>query len=220
MSASVRNHDRDTFIRAQIEAGHTLQAVGDMLGITRERVRQIANRLGVTDRGQHQPHDVVRFMAVARRARSLKATASELGVGAGVVQRALVAIGAFPALTRLWRMRQKRSRAAELVAAMQALATRLGRTPAIADLNAPDAGTACHMVYVQAFGSLRAAQAASGLVPNAQGRPARACCRNGHAMSGANLLAYRNGTRTQRKCRACQNARKRAVYHARRAGAA
>lgn len=36
--------DRDAFIRAKVYEGETLSDIGDMLGVTRERVRQIANR--------------------------------------------------------------------------------------------------------------------------------------------------------------------------------
>ena len=44
------DQSRPEFIRASIASGHSLQKIGDALGITRERVRQIANEWGITQR--------------------------------------------------------------------------------------------------------------------------------------------------------------------------
>ncbi len=47
-----QNVERNAEIARRVAAGETLQAIGDSYGLTRERVRQIANRAGVTVRSQ------------------------------------------------------------------------------------------------------------------------------------------------------------------------
>lgn len=47
MANPLRNPEREAVIRSLYETGKTLQEVGDVFGITRERVRQILRRMGV-----------------------------------------------------------------------------------------------------------------------------------------------------------------------------
>lgn len=97
------------------------------------------------------------------------------------------------------------------VAALQALATRLGRVPRVADILKRDALCPWCRPIKKLFGSFRAYQRAAGLYPTKKGRRKRICCKSGrHRMTADNVLIDRRlrkqmlGFTIIRRCRACK----------------
>jgi hypothetical protein len=151
------------------EDGATLQEIGDAYKLTRERVRQL-----LTSRPHARPSriDPVRIIKAARAARSLTETRAVTGYTAASIKRCLVELQHWAAISRLWKYRAKRHREAltneELLSHLRKLATEIGRTPGIKDLNErPE--YPWHMLYVKRFGSIRRAQELAGLRPNKVG---------------------------------------------------
>lgn len=210
-------------MRHFLEAGCTLQEVGDAWGVSRERVRQLTG--GAVPR---EAVDPVRLLRAARKARGITEAATEARCTIDNAKRCLSELGAWPALTRLWSWRQRANvwTRDKLVARMRELGAELGRAPTAAELNR--AGPTIS-VWQRVFGSLSAANEAAGFEPRPQGqrpdpeafsrsmsaRMTKTHCKYGHPLAGDNLYFNRG----HRFCRACMRRRKSASKK-RRKGAA
>jgi hypothetical protein len=135
--------------------GSTLQIIGDALGVTSERVRQILRRADVPPREPMAKeirtcpvcgakHERAPYRRIVHCSRECGHRSSNYGPPASKIPRDT------------------------LVARLQSLGQRLGRTPSEADINA-DPDTFNHMTYFRRFGSVRAAQIAAGFKPNGVG---------------------------------------------------
>lgn len=155
--------DASEIVRLHVEEGLTMQVIGDRLGITRERVRQLLRREGVT---------VEQTRAIALR-RSLVPKNCERCGKAFVVRRAKKNQ---KHCSRTCAYAAKGERTAYpggregIIAKLRELAERIGRTPASNDLNSWD-DMPSHSTVVRFFGSMSAAQEAAGFVPNKRGFP-------------------------------------------------
>jgi len=137
-------------VRLHVEERRTLSEVGAMLGISRERVRQLVRAAGVSV-------EVTDAVKMERRARYMICEACgtkvrKLGRGRFCSQRCAGA--------------GRRHTDDFLLQEMRRLALTLDRTPAMNDFGAPWPG---HTNYYRHFGSLRRAQELAGLTPNTQG---------------------------------------------------
>lgn len=151
--------------------GATLEEIGAVYGVTRERTRQVI--AGATKRGTGL--DPIKTIKVCRRAGSLSAAVREMGIDgerAADVRAFLVQTGYWPAMHRLWKWRQSKLKGKisnnELIAKLRALAEKLGHTPGMNEVNATP-GMPNHMVYVRAFGNWAPACSAAGLSPTRRG---------------------------------------------------
>lgn len=196
-----RNTERDEYVAACIRAGHTLQSVADTLGITRERVRQLAHRAGVSERVGHSVvHDPVKILAAARRLDSIAQVAKETGFSTGAISEVLRELGVRPALERLWRWRCGSRRRARVAARLRAFANELGRTPTAKDIMG--FSPSLYVEGCRTFGSIMAFRAAAGL-PYVDMRTVKSAhCIRGHANTPENR--YPSGA-----CRLCSQARDR-----------
>lgn len=132
----------------------TLSQISAVVGVSRERVRQIVRSQGVTRLESRV------LMQVKRRRYCVRC-------GVPFLPRARTSRFCGVACAA----ENSRHDDADMIRYMQDLAARLGRTPTKVDLD--EAGPPSVLSYQKHFGSLRAAQAAAGLVPNGRGRPAR-----------------------------------------------
>ncbi len=92
---SFQNHERNAEIAQRIANGETLKAVGESYGLTRERVRQIANRFGVTDRAYNVEADK-RFKILSKLAEeglSREEMAKRSGYSYGIVCASINSLG-------------------------------------------------------------------------------------------------------------------------------
>lgn len=205
--------DRREYAAALRMSGHTLQEIGEWLGVTRERARQLC--LGRTPRmlNQSRQVDPVKVMQVARRATSLHAVAKETGWGVGRIKQALSELGVLPALVRLWAWRRGTVQSRR-IAELQHAARMLGRTPRTKDMLAHLAGLCSPSAYTYAFGSIRKAQTAAGLPFNRVGGGRKGQrqthCKRGHEMTAENTYQHGN----HRFCLACKKAGQKRRYHA------
>lgn len=97
------------------------------------------------------------------------------------------------------------------IAALQALAKRLGRVPRVADILKPDALCPWCRPIKKLFGGFRDYQRAAGFYPTKKGRRKGICCKSGrHRMTDDNVLIDRRlrkralGFTIIRRCRACK----------------
>lgn len=164
---NVRDHAREQrFVNMHLRDGMTFEDIGRLEGLTRERVRQIVRRAGVT---------VAESREAMRRAAMVETVCEECGVP---VERRDSQVGraayCSPICGNRSRGRQLRVWTEDsLTAHLRSLADRLGRTPSQHDVNRHSPPS--HMSFVRRFGSLRNAQRAAGLTPNrrnAEGRSA------------------------------------------------
>ena len=150
------HRERNRHMAELYERGLTLEEIGRLYGVTRERVRQITTALGVD-----------RKLVRQKRADT----------------RRLARMSPCPSCGELFDPGQNRTQScgepechpnrkytnAELLTILRHHATRLGRTPGMADLNGKVAPWFYH--YFRWFGSLRRAQELAGLKPTAVGAP-------------------------------------------------
>lgn len=166
--------DQEHVTRAEYMAhwynqGSTLQEVGDAFEISGERVRQVLRQTGVPPR-KIEPADPVRLMAECRRANGLTEATRAAGCDYNAAKECLEALGVLPALERLWRWRQGKTRKlwtrTALIRRMQEVAEIVGHAPTKVELDKhkPNSQT-----YQYHFGSLAAAQEAAGFTPRALG---------------------------------------------------
>lgn len=154
------NHEaRDQAIVKDYAGGLTMEEVGSKWGLSRERVRQILNAMGHTERN-------------TRKGPRVEFTCS----GCGKV------LWLRPSDIKKSRDRERkfcdgacRSRhqhtysQQDLIRHMQKLAKELGRTPTQQDIQ--EHGPPSHTTFHARFGSMIAAQEAAGLEPNTHGGP-------------------------------------------------
>lgn len=128
-----------------------MASIAEMLGITRERVRQIANREGVAQRTSPVGFDPLKVVTILRRREttSYMAVATELGAPKAHVTHTVAWLGMQSAIARLFRWRkgaEKRARIARAIAAYRAKKAELGRAPTFPELSG------CGVSLVAAFG--------------------------------------------------------------------
>lgn len=159
-----RNPQREAEIIMLYRGGATMQEVGDAVKMSRQRVQQILARAGEAGVYNTQnPTDPIKIANALKVAKSTKEAAKISGYSVGAVRAVARALGlSLPSLQEMYTK-------AQLIDNMKHLAAKIGRTPNIFDINAT--GRMCHTVYVQRFGSVRAAQKAAGLRPNPRGDP-------------------------------------------------
>lgn len=160
-------HERDQACVAFYLGGASMQAVGDLFGVTRERVRQILKQRGITavTRGRFPSIDPIRVVGAIRSPgiENFVDAGKLVGATGGGVRRIAISLGVHKAALRLFRMRRRARYARQL----RTLADRLKRTPGKieCDLYGPSQAT-----LQRWFGGMQAAQRAAGLVPNGVGR--------------------------------------------------
>lgn len=215
--------DRDAYIIAMRSAGHTLDAIADTLGISRERVRQLAERAGAPVPGQGQNNasiiDPLTIMRYIRDpgTRTMKQVARHIGCSDQAVTRVLAELGLGETVRRLFRWRRGAPRRRRIVGQLQAFAAKHGRAPTLVECNSmAEPGLPWGGEIVAVFGSTTAGYRAAGFEPRPVGGPGHVHgrrlpthCKRGHPLSPENVYLYetRGGT-LARICRVCTKIRK------------
>jgi len=170
---NTRSRLTDSEMATMVHGGATLDDVAAAAGISRERVRQRLLRIGVKSARRV---DVARLFEVIRmqHVESLTGAAQTAGIHLEAARRSIAQAGLTHAVERLFRLRKRakgRARTEQLIAAMRALAQRLGRTPTAKDLRDGDRslGVPSASAVQRHFGSLSTAMAAAGLEANPMG---------------------------------------------------
>lgn len=192
--------------------GATLEEIGAVYGVTRERARQVIAQ--VVRRGTGI--DPIKTINVCRKAQSLTYAAHELGGNSNKskeIKAFLIETGYWPAMARLWAWRRKQAYQTfsdeQLLDKLRALAGKLGHTPGIKEVNA-DPDMPSHTTYVHRWGNWAPACAAAGLTPmkaGARGHKNRdpntgrkAICKRGHSLLDETNLYVWRGHRVCRQC--------------------
>ena len=159
MSRITEKTERNSeMLRLYIEEHMTLETIGDLFGVTRERVRQIVSRAGVT-------RDVtLASMAIRRDSYRVQATCVHCG-------KVVMDVPSRPKrrfCSPFCRYSSPNNRLSEewLLRTLRRLALVVGKTPRTLNFKAP---WPSHTTYVSTFGSIRQAQILAGLTPNSQG---------------------------------------------------
>jgi hypothetical protein len=163
-----RDVARDETVAMLTLNGQTMDETGAQFGISRERVRQLLVRQGVTERRGHRADiDPLAIMRELRKPEttSYTAIAATLGLYSSQVTHTLHALGVGAAAKRLFRWRRDRA----ILARFVALAHRLGHTPTAMDLMAHAGDVATQMYFQKRFGGLMNAARRAGLTPNQTG---------------------------------------------------
>lgn len=211
----VRDENRDATIVALYKGGATMQEIADISGgISRERVRQLLQRNGISGEYNGERIDPIRVVAICRRQGVFKwsQVAHQMGLRcSGHALRSLVEpLGMGPAIDRLFSSRYRKERQqfrarrrAELAGTYKALAERLGRVPTITELN-PRNGVSFWAYFFKYFDSMADLRTAAGVSAKDQrcGRPKQAYCRRGHDLAVTRASWGR--------CRECDRIRHRA----------
>lgn len=151
-------------LAAYLDDRITMREIAREEGISYQRVQMLLRTAGVTA-AQTREIQIGRVIAArvlvacAACGKTLRRVPSEARRERNYCSRACQGAGHRAAAT---------IRTANLLAALQRLARRLGHTPGLKEINA-DSDTPCHITYVRCFGSITAAQRAAGLLPNRQG---------------------------------------------------
>lgn len=162
--------DRQAYAQSMRDAGYTLEEIGGVLGVTRERVRQITTK---ALRGSNT--DSLAILAAIRDPSII--TMGQLSVRVGhhheTVSTCIAALGLSVAVHRLLRWRRTFPTRQRYAAAIRHEYERLGRTPTCleiaAKLNiAPTSG--CASLH-QVFGSQIRAMQYVGIEPRRAGSP-------------------------------------------------
>lgn len=152
--------------------GATMQELGDMYGISRERVRQILSKLNVVSRpgAPSVLTDPIRVLNVCRESTSVTSAVRALGCMRANLLRTLTQLGALDEMREHWKQNRRHYTDGYLIAHLRVLALRLGRTPSIVFMNAAKGGPS-FTTYVYRFGSWSRAVQLAGLEQNPGGRP-------------------------------------------------
>ncbi len=159
---------RDQRIVALLESGASLDAIAEIFGVSRERVRQILQRIGHRRTAVVQRRNGVDPLIICRAAdtsRSAYDIARKTGYSSAAVRRVLNALGKTCGLSRPLLTRTA------LLADLQRMAGELGHTPRVQDIKRFSQHSLT--TYSNYFGSLGKAQHEAGLIPNGRGRPRR-----------------------------------------------
>ena len=206
--AALRRSRADAMAALYAE-GRTLEEIGALFGVSRERVRQVLTKHGHAARGAPRAARRQRLedalIGEIRRTRVERIADAHRALG-WPEQRARAVVARSPhrhALPRLFRLRRR----ARYLQQLRTLAAQLGRTPRAFDLNGMG-GRPWFGVYIRAFGTMRHAQRLAGLEANKVGAVRglrRSHCKRGHAMTPENV--YVSPKRGARYCRTCMQAR-------------
>lgn len=180
---NLRNPDRWVYAKSLRDAGHSLQTVADVLGVSRERVRQ---KLGKGHMASMA--DPIRLMRAVRdpSITSYIGAGKAVGIDNGQATDCIAALGLRPAVDRLFRWRREAVHRIKFSRIIQAEAKRLGRTPTWTEI-----GKAAHVKYPaqylqRYFGPLAKLWEYVGLTPRPLGgaghtrAPDPTTCRRGH----------------------------------------
>jgi hypothetical protein len=157
---------RDAAVAALVVEGRTLGEVGAMLGVSRERVRQRCERVGVNARFGRHSLDPIAIVRELRKPATLSTgdIARAVETNTGAVTKALRALDLYDAARRLFRWRRDRI----LLAKFAAFAAAIGHTPSKGELDRTP-GVPCQSEFQQRFGGLQNAARRAGLKPNVMG---------------------------------------------------
>ena len=140
--------------------GCTLQEVGDAIGMSRERVRQIVNLAGITERHCGRA-DCGPLLRAYSRDKTLQQIADECGATKSYVQATLSTLE-LPTKSRKFWTREL------IIARLQKLASELGRQPTATDVQhgrPGKRGYPSQITVSQNFGSWNKAIRAAGFTP-------------------------------------------------------
>lgn len=146
MNNGTKTERNAAIVDLHVNGRHTLTGVGDIFGITKECVRQLVRRAGVSEN----------VTAAVQRERKRDAWVAWICAGCG---RTHVTI---PSATK--RFCSPSCKRPFLLNEMRKMALRLGHTPRATDLRRPSCTT-----YRYHFGKLGQAQTQAGLMPNTRG---------------------------------------------------
>lgn len=151
-------------IRMRVEDGALLREIAEVFGLSRERVRRLLVKEGVTE----VPHNrnIRRVLCAYSPSKSTSEIAADAGVSADNVRSTLNVKQLPRAKAKYWSRGSKYT--AEILAEhMLTVSVKVGHTATAHDLIA--ASPPAHMEYYKVFGSLTAAARYAGLEPNKSG---------------------------------------------------
>lgn len=157
----------------------TLAEIGELFGVTRERVRQLVSRQSEDKyRKAGKRTDPVQIAKIARTSDNMKVCYKQARTNPKNVEECLRALELWEPVNRLWRIRTKRKKRLKLekrqeflIKEMKRVALEIKHTPGTKDMHGN--GRPWFTQYYRDFGSMRSAQIAAGLEPNSVGRPAK-----------------------------------------------
>jgi hypothetical protein len=167
--------DRDAYVVMMRRAGHSLQSIAETLGVSRERVRQLAARNGLSDRiSLLQPPEIdpIALLRYARSSRDciyFKDVARHFDLRVGTVKRMFHALGVNRALVRLFLWRRRNDARARQRQRVGAFVERYGRSPTVLELNKGVEGLPYLVDCQRVFGSWEKAREALGIVQRPAG---------------------------------------------------
>lgn len=168
----------DLEMATMLHGGATLEEIGELAGITRERVRQRLKRIGVKPARRL---DVMRLVDVLRErpVESMAQVGEAIRTETDKVERALYELGLIDAAVRLFRLRRRARIAANresMLTSLRDYGKALGRTLRTQDIVSSERpkNVPSMTALQRAFGSLSKAFVAAGFTPSTRGRPPRA----------------------------------------------
>jgi hypothetical protein len=218
--------ERDQYVAELRRSGHTLEQIAGTLGVSRERVRQLAKRAGAprpaVAASGIDPVALLRF-ARSRECRSMRHCARHFGLPHRTVNIAFRELGVARALKRLYRWRRRSNLRARIIVALRAFAAKHGRAPTSEEMCDRKNGLPYPAEVARVFGGCATGFWAAGLEPRATGplghlhREPATHCRRGHPFTPENTYTgVRPSGKRYRLCKECQRFRdRRAREHAR-----
>lgn len=147
----------ETAHRLYLELG-TLQAVGDRMSLTRERVRQLLEKGAKLELFEYKPREYPfvergKILAAYSRELNLSRAARDLGISRGYLEKLLTAYSIGAGTLRAIRRRTGKARR---ISDYRRLEVQLGRSPTTTDLQATSTGRSLHMKILRLWGSIDA----------------------------------------------------------------